>query len=171
MTQADLAAKVETSQPQISMYEAGDGTALSRKTLEKIADVLKIDLSKTEPEARLTGSPSEIALHYCPIDTCPSNIPYAVHDQLCFKPTAVRGRRDSGLHCAWCGELMMSSCPGEACDAEMSDGACCRDCGTVYVTSTVKIAGWGAGKWADEHRAKIREIREMGGEVAGAVGA
>ena len=169
MTQADLAVKVESSQPQISMYEAGDGTALSRKTLEKIADELKIDLSKTD--AAMSDNPSEIAVHFCPIDTCPSNIPYAVHDQLCFKPTAVRGRRDSGLHCAWCGELMMSRCPGEACDAEISEGACCRDCGTVYVTSTVKIAGWSADRWANEQRAKIREIREMGVEVAGAAGA
>ena len=171
MTQIDLALRVNAKQPAISMYESGDDTALARKTLEKIAQILEIDLSSFDLSDAQPESAAEIALHFCPIDSCPSNIPFAVNKQLCFKPALVPAKRDSSACCSWCGELLLSTCPNEDCASEIMDGACCPDCGTAYITSTVKEAGWNAGKWADERRAKIKEIKEMGGGQAGALGA
>ncbi|MFC1452476.1 helix-turn-helix domain-containing protein [Verrucomicrobiota bacterium] len=169
MTQSELAELVGCRQSAVSMYEAEKPSKLSRKNVERIAEILEIDLSAFPVEREREEQATRLSLKYCPIDTCLSNIPYAVHGSLHFKPTMIRGEGVSKSRCTCCGEVMESTCPNPDCRAELVEGAVCPRCATPYVTTTVEVAGWAAVQWAAEQRAMIREVREMSqtGNVAG----
>jgi len=148
------------------MFEAGRSTALSRKTIEHIADVLEIDIAAIEQFDEEGTAVRELALKYCPIDGCPLNVPYTVGDRLCLKPTLARAPREQKTRCRMCGELMETVCPNAECGVPVVEGSHCPECGTPYVPVTSTLSGWQVTQWADEQREKIREIREMSRTVS-----
>ncbi len=160
MTQAELAGRVGCKQSAISMFEAGLARALAGKTLERIGKILDVDISEFPPVSA-AGEPPKVALKYCPIDGCPSNIPYAIGDDLHFAPSMVRSQEKDHARCVLCGELMQAQCPNSDCNAAVVAGACCPQCGTPYVAATLIPSGVDAAQWADSRRSQIREIVEM----------
>jgi transcriptional regulator with XRE-family HTH domain len=160
VTQADLAEQAGCKQSAVSMFEAGRVTALSTSTMERIAGILDVDLSAVDLRGEVKTS-ADVVLKYCPVDGCPSNVPYAVGDRLCYTPAMVRSPAAQRTRCAGCGDLLQECCPNGECKALVSEGVCCPECGTSYVSVTRVTMGAKAEQWADEQRARIREIREM----------
>ncbi len=160
MTQAELASRVGCKQSAVSMFEAGRMSALAHATIERIADILEVCLADFPVVSSEDKSP-RVSLKYCPVDGCPSNVPYAVGDELHFAPAMVRAPCEQKTRCSACGEIMQSACPNNECGVGVVEGACCPVCGMDYVTVTFVVAGWQAESWADEQRARIREVREM----------
>ena len=97
LTQSELARQVGCKQSAISMFESGRVDVLSRDKLASIAERLGIDpdmLPAPElPAATVPRSPRR--LYYCPVDECPSNIPYTVRKSV-FSPDVSAHRRKSG---------------------------------------------------------------------------
>lgn len=159
LTQSELAELAGCKQSAISMFESGRTDALSAKNVQRIAELLGIDLKSLAVPA--PGEPTEVTLKCCPVDKCPSNVPYVAGDRLCFKPAMVSAPAKAKTRCGYCGEVMESRCTNRDCRAELSEGAFCPECGTEYVVATTTLSGWQLGKWAGEERARIREIRQM----------
>ena len=154
MTQSALASAVSCKQSAISMMERGRVDALAQGTLENIAEMLGVDLPDQAKPSVLQDLTVISAGAYCPTFDCPSNLPYMVGGEIFFAPSSSGGSK----HCSYCGELVESRCPG--CGAVVESGACCLVCGTAYVSSE----GLGLPdpqRWADEQRARIREIRGL----------
>lgn len=168
ITQSLLARRADCNQSAISMYEAGKSTALSSKLVERIADILDMDVSRIARAGEEETTVRGLVLKYCPIDGCPSNIPYAVGNRLCLKPTMVRAPAEKKTRCALCSEVMESACPNADCGSSITEGSFCQECGSAYVPLTAEMRGWQVTKWADEQRGRIREIREMSQTVGGA---
>ena len=166
LTQAELAQQAGCRQSAISMFEAGRSAALARQTVERIAEILEIDLADVERDTGQEGAARELTLKYCRVEGCPSNIPYTVADSLCLKPAMVRAPRDEKTRCTMCGELMCMGCPNAECGVDVVEGSFCPECGTAYVPVAAVESGWQVTKWADEQREKIREIREMSRTVS-----
>ncbi|MBT7058727.1 MAG: helix-turn-helix transcriptional regulator [Lentisphaerae bacterium] len=160
MTQAALAEQAGCKQSAVSMFEAGRVTALSTATIEKMAGILDVDLSSVDLSGEAKPS-TDVVLKYCPVDGCPSNVPYVVCGRLCYTPAMVRSPAAQLTRCAGCGDLLQECCPNSECKALVSEGVCCPECGTSYVSVTGGTTGAEAEQWADEQRARIREIREM----------
>lgn len=162
LTQAELAERADCKQSAVSMFESGRTSTLGKKTIEKIAGVLELDLSAfmavSEP-----GAPEKLALKYCPIDDCPSNVPFVVSGELRFLPNAARAPVDQATRCSFCGEIMQSACSNASCKSPVSRSTCCPECGADYVTSMRGIFGLEAERWADKQRARIREVDELNG--------
>ena len=160
ITQSELADRVGCKQSAISMFEAGRSSALADRTLERIGKILDVDISEFPPNTTASDLAKGV-LKYCPIDECPSNIPYTVGGQLYFVPGMVQSREAEHTRCVLCGELMQAQCPNSDCNAAAVAGACCPQCGTAYVTATVTLSGTDTAQWADRRRRQIREIAEM----------
>lgn len=158
MTQSELARKVGCQQSAISMFESGLPDRLSEEKVRALAKVLGVDPAAARPEP-VVGTPSRSILKYCPIDECPSNVPYVVRGQVCFAPTLVMAEAAERTHCLDCGELLESACPNGACGASVSPGAFCPACGTPYVTPGVSAAK-DVGAWIADRRDSIRQLRE-----------
>ena len=126
LTQSALAQQAGCTQSALSMMELGRATALSRETLQKVADILGVQL----PEPENPGSPGETGLTVpghaiCPNPLCLSNRPYWIGEELFFLPT---GRAGDGHYCALCGEVLIRNCPH--CGAPLrTPGGCCTACG------------------------------------------
>jgi transcriptional regulator with XRE-family HTH domain len=159
LTQSELASRVGSSQSAISMFEAGRADALSQEKIVLIARELGLDLSvlAAAPEA---GPAAPEILKFCPVDDCPSNVPYVSRGRLGYHPALVEGPASERTRCRYCGELLESACPNEECRLPVAEGACCRGCGTAYVTATRTPRG-PLARWVDEQRARIRELRAL----------
>jgi transcriptional regulator with XRE-family HTH domain len=159
ITQTALASGVGCKQSAVSMFEAGRGDALSAETVARIAEHLGVDLAVVKG-----GTGGKMAARrvskYCPVDECPSNVPYVVRGQLCFKPSLVEGRAGQADHCGLCGEILEERCPNEQCGAAISEGSFCAVCGTAYVTAAREERG-PLVAWADGQRNRIGQIRQL----------
>jgi transcriptional regulator with XRE-family HTH domain len=165
MTQSELALAVDCQQSAISMFEAGRPDVLASETVEKMAQKLGVDLrpiagcAKGE-SAKGPKGVSRRVMKYCPVDECPSNIPFVVRGRLLVKPRMVHADADEKTRCALCGEILEQGCPNPACRASVRDGAFCTRCGTPYVTSTDRD-DTALARWADRRRRRIRELMAM----------
>ena len=158
LTQAELAKRAGCLQSQVSMLEGGMPNKVARETLEKIADLLGVELPKPAAEeiAAPLAAERPFAGHaYCPQADCPSNKPYVVGGELFFMPSPQPGAPRPGHRCAWCGEVLAFVCP--KCGAVATAGACCRECGSPYIFAppALEIA---PEIWAARRRAEIAEI-------------
>ena len=160
LTQAELAKLVKCKQSAISMYEAGHLDALSYKTIRVIAT--KLDL--VVPEEIVTDIIPENSrmsyLKYCPIDDCPSNIPYTAGGEIHFKPTMVRALKDESTRCTSCGEILQDCCSNESCGMPLNDGGFCSHCGDAYIAVTRMMRG-DLDEWAATRCGIIKELRSM----------
>ena len=143
LTQAALAQQVGCKQSAVSMMEAGRREAMARETLVKVAGLLKVDLPEVTASAPQYLSQ---AFSVCGNFGCPSNLPYAVGEDVYFLPLGNAGR---GRHCIFCGELLISVCPH--CAAPIAHrGGCCGACGELFVElpegDVEDIPGWMAGR-------------------------
>jgi len=158
LTQSQLADHVGCKQSAISMFEGGRTDVLSADTISRVAKELAIDMqSVAEPDPRRMPSEPWV-LKYCPVDSCPSNIPYAIGEQVLFRPSTLRAPAAETTRCPDCGELLESSC--SHCQANLREGACCCSCGTPFVTA-VHPTPPAVQEWADRQRQRIRELRDM----------
>lgn len=155
LTQADLAAQAGCKQSAVSMMEGGQMTALSRQTLEAIAEILNITLPEhpfREPQQPVYP---EGGSGYCPNAACLSNMPYLVGEELFFLP---RYRSLPERHCSLCGEVIARFCPG--CRAPVARGwACCTACGTALVEAP-NVIPEGLKEWVTERRRLALELDE-----------
>ncbi len=160
LTQAELAKIVKCKQSAISMYEAGHEDALAYKTIILIARELELAVPE---EVVVDSVPEDIklsCLKYCPIDDCPSNIPYVAGGEIHFKPTMVLTLKGESTHCAYCGEVLQDCCPNESCGLPLSDGGFCSHCGDSYVAATRMMRG-SLEEWAAKRCETIKELRSM----------
>ncbi len=161
MTQMELARKAGCKQSAISMYEAGHTDALSRKNINEIADILGISDLPDDKIADFMSAETKLrCLKYCPVDDCPSNIPYIAGGELHFKPTMVSAFRGETVYCQYCGEVLQESCPNEECGALAVEGGFCRYCGDSYVTVTQRMRG-PLDEWVSKRCEAIKELRSM----------
>lgn len=161
LTQAELAKTVNCKQSAISMYEAGNLDALAYKTLSLIAK--ELDLIVPEADIPVDSLPEDIqltCLKYCPIDDCPSNIPYIAGGDLHFKPTMVKALKGEVTRCAFCGEVLQDCCSNESCGASLNDGGFCSHCGEGYVAVTRMMRG-SLNEWVAKRCDVIKELRSM----------
>ena len=116
MPQLDLAEEVGCTQSAISMFEAGKHDALSAKNLQAVALMLGLDIESLPSREELKPSPE--ILKYCPIDECPSNIPYVVHGRVLAKPSLTSAPSARKSRCRDGGELLEAMCT--ECQAPVS---------------------------------------------------
>jgi transcriptional regulator with XRE-family HTH domain len=166
VTQSLLAEWVGCQQSAISMLERGDTAAVSRETVQAIAERLEVDLSAfpltwgVEREERLP--------RYCPSYDCPSNLPYVVRGELYVLPHIERVSGD-GAHCRYCGELLETHCPKAECGSPFEPGnCCCGICGLRYVAVPDSPAESPLVEWADNQRRRIGELGLRPGRALGA---
>ncbi len=152
MTQSALASAAGCRQSAVSMMERGREDALSYATLEKIAELLGVELPADFAPVASHYPVTGAGRGYCPAFDCPSNSPYVVGGELFLLPSLDSG----GKYCRYCGELLEFRCPG--CGSPVGDGACCVLCGAAYVSSEgLDIAD--PLSWADKQRSRIRELK------------
>ena len=159
MTQSALAKAAGCMQSAISMFEKGDPAKLADATVEKIAEILDVELEDGREEAFSAAIHHEHVRGFCPNCSCPSNIPFAIDGRVVFRPVREMASPGGGPRCAECCEVLETSCP--ECGAPLNDGACCAACGTAYVAAVVP-AGADAESWSRARRADIRDFRELG---------
>lgn len=157
MTQSELARKVGCQQSAISMFESGRPDSLSEEKVKTLAKVLGVDPAAPPSVPAGPVRPRSV-LKYCPVDDCPSNVPYAVRGQVCLAPTLVMAEAAERTHCRDCGELLESACPNDGCGAPVSPGAFCPSCGAPYVTPG-GLAPEDVDEWIAERRAAIAQLR------------
>ncbi|MBM4155791.1 MAG: helix-turn-helix domain-containing protein [Lentisphaerae bacterium] len=167
MTQSEVARKVGCQQSAISMFESGLQDRLSEEKILALAKVLKVDPAGARPEPVARTQARQI-LKYCPVDECPSNVPYVVRGQVCFAPVLVLAGAEERTHCSDCGEMLESACPNEACGAPVAPGAFCPVCGTRYVTpggrATRNVEAWiAARREAIDQLRTMQSLRPVGG--------
>ena len=172
LNQSALAKAVGCQQSAISMFEAGMSTKLSDEMVQKISEVLEVDLEKlrqteaAHSKERSNGSQmvetvslSVPVVHgYCPNCHCPSNVPYTVDGKLFFRPSRGVASSNGGLRCTQCGELLELRCP--VCGAPLNDGACCSVCGSAYVTPVLP-EGVDVAAYARNRREEIIQLRSL----------
>lgn len=172
LTQSELARQAGCKQSAISMFEAGRMDALAKEKIASIAEHLGItgDIRSTLTIPARSESPER--LYFCPVDACPSNIPYVVRDRLCLRPIFLRprGNEEGPVRCPWCGELLESRCPAPNCGAPIvAKNSFCPQCGTPYVTSTTEeeLPTESTKKAAAAHRHWTRELYDLAGADPG----
>jgi DNA-binding XRE family transcriptional regulator len=155
LTQAELAQRVGCQQSAVSMMEAGRVTALAPETRARIAAELGLRLEGVATERATAAAPVRVPA-FCPEPDCPSNVPFVVNGELVFWPrgASVGGER----HCVCCGEVLARICG--TCGAAVTAGACCRDCGTAYV-SAAALPVLDPAVWAEARRRQIAEWRAL----------
>ena len=157
LTQSELARRVGCRQSAVSMLERGNGHALARPKVEALLAAL--DLETALPSEEASGDSPARGHRYCPVYDCPSNLPFAVKDTPMALPDPRLRPEPGGRHCALCGELLEDRCP--ECGADINRGACCRQCGTPYVTVPADAAGGGSPHaWAAARLAFLRDLLE-----------
>lgn len=166
-----LAKMAGCTQSAISQFEGGKRIALRRETVEKICEILEIEMPAELAEepagqgtaaglsrsvAAATSVPQRPApVPYCPNSGCPSNIPYVVDGALAFMP---RRQPDAGAtYCPWCGEVLLKECP--QCEEPSTSTAFCPNCGAKRVEPPEGISDPVA--WASARRAEIAEIDRL----------
>lgn len=159
MSQAALAQAVNCRQSAVSMMENGQVDALARDRLLAIADLLGVEGADREPAA-----PPDVAtvgrdtLKICPTAECPSNTPYLVAGTLHLLPVGVVAPPLTATYCAFCGEVLESSCPN--CRAPVRAGACCTACGSDYVPAPPTPAAE-VPAWVERQRELALQIRHL----------
>lgn len=159
MTQSRLAELAGCRQSAISMFEGGRADVLSQKTLAAIAEHLGLDPKLLSARDQRSITARSLAVKYCPVAGCPSNIPYVVRGKLAFVPTMVEAPASEATRCALCGDVLENRCPNAECRADLEPGAFCRQCGTAFVTGVDDHSD--AVAWSAEARAAISELRRM----------
>jgi transcriptional regulator with XRE-family HTH domain len=159
MTQSALAVQVGCKQSAVSMYEAGRVDALSADTVARIAGLLNVDLKALQTSSSGAKKTVPKRLLYCPVDTCPSNIPYLVRGAICLRPRFLESIADSP-RCRDCGEVLEESCPNPPCGAKVSEGAFCPSCGSAYVTSSI-ADGLATLDWVEARQKQIERMRRL----------
>jgi DNA-binding XRE family transcriptional regulator len=156
LTQAQLAQRVGCQQSAVSMMEAGRVTALAPETRERIAAELGVVLAGATESPVVAVVVPVAGRAFCTEPDCPTNVPFVVSGVLLFWPRvqAVPG----GRHCAACGEVLAQACG--KCGAPVAAGACCRDCGTPYV-SAVALPTAEPNAWAEARRQQIAAWRAL----------
>ena len=124
--QSALAKQAGCAQAAISMMENGNATALSRETIAKIAEILKVELDG-EGESAAQPAPA-MGIAVCPNGDGPSNVPFAVNGTVAFWP---KGQPSGAKFCAYCGEVLEHACAN--CGAPIGEGAFCQKCGAPRV--------------------------------------
>ena len=153
MTQKELAAKVGTTQPQVSQLENGRGDVIAQSIVAKILEVLKLD-------PRVVGSgPSTDTEQKCGICTnseCPGGMVGLVGTAVVLRPKMWRIRDMGGDRpkCVICGEIIIHLCSN--CNAEIKPGMFCSACGKPLVAPPSAFATLHRSKWA----AQIEEINK-----------
>lgn len=160
LTQSELAREANCSQSAVSMFEAGRSHALSQERLVALAQILELDTEAVVAQFSEPGAAASLVLKYCSTDECPSNIPYVVRGQLCFRPTMVKADAAEQSRCRECGDILESRCPNPACGLPAEEGSYCGTCGTAYVPVT-RASTRSDDQWADEQRSRIHDIREL----------
>lgn len=175
LNQSALARAVGCQQSAVSMFEGGMSTKLSDEAVNKMAEVLGLDLAallkqeeQKKEEAASTGVPSSVVAPsvavpfvvqgYCPNCHCPSNVPYVVEGRLFFRPSRGIASPHGGVRCTQCGELLEMRCP--VCGAPLNDGACCAVCGSAYVTPVLP-EGVDPVTYARLRREEIIQLRSL----------
>ncbi|NOY81030.1 MAG: helix-turn-helix domain-containing protein [Kiritimatiellaeota bacterium] len=159
LTQSELARQAGCSQSAVSMFEAGRRDALSREKLASIAERLGLDPSRLEIPGPEPAAGSVAG--FCPVDECPSNVPFVVRGRLCFNPTIRRVRAEGRAFCPFCGELLETRCSNPECNAPAHRGSSvCPECGTAYVHSIRmrEAPAEAQERWAANQRALRREL-------------
>ncbi len=152
MTQASLAKQADCKQSAISMMEQGGTNILARETINRIAEILQVDISAYAEEDS-AQSAVRIVLKYCPVYDCPSNMPYTVGGRVFFLPEMEKCQTNKIQHCQMCGEILEEKCP--ECGAKVRDGACCELCGASFVSMPDGLTD-SPVEWAEEQSARIR---------------
>ena len=160
ITQSRLAESVGCRQSAVSMFESGRADSLSRKTLGLIADHLGLDIKDLSAMDLRTVEGRSLMLKYCPVDECPSNIPYAVRNRIQFVPSMVEAPASEETRCSLCGDMLEALCPNADCRAELNEGAYCLECGQPYVAFTREVLA-DPKRWAGERRRDIAELRGL----------
>ncbi len=124
--QSALAKQAGCAHAAISMMENGNATALSRETIAKIAEILRVELDG-EGESAAQPAPA-MGIAVCPNGDCPSNVPFAVNGTVAFWP---KGQPSGAKFCAYCGEVLEHACAN--CGAPIGEGAFCQKCGAPRV--------------------------------------
>ncbi len=158
VSQSALAQAVGCRQSAISMMERGHGAALSRETLNRIAEYLEVPLLPPEAHAAqpLPATADAPGRSYCPNPDCPSNLPLVVGTGVVFWPLA---QPHPGAYCGYCGEVREACCPNPDCRAPAVEAACCSRCGTPWVAAPPEAEA-DAWPWAERRRAQIAALRE-----------
>ncbi len=156
MTGVQLALAAGCTQSAISQFEGGKETALRRETVEKIAEILGIELPRQqEGGAVVVAAPPPArtpVAAFCPNGECPSNVPYVVGGELLLFP---RKQPDpAAVYCPWCGEVLEHACP--QCEEPATQTAFCPSCGTKRVEPPADIAR--PSEWAAQRRREISEL-------------
>ena len=154
LTQAALARKIESTQPQISAFESGRTDVLAKDKILKLASFLEVDL-----ETVATPAPS--SLRYCPNSACATNDPYVMGADIVIKPTFLPAESSRQMWCRVCGEVLERCCPDPACNAPITRGMFCGECGQRYVVLPPEIDGQDVQQleaWAVTRRERNREV-------------
>jgi transcriptional regulator with XRE-family HTH domain len=168
LTGVQLAKMAGCTQSAISQFEGGKRTALSRDTIEKICEILEIEmpaeLANETPQgaAPASGAAASVAPSpltrrepFCPNAGCLSNVPYVVDGALAFMP---RRQPDAGAtYCPWFGEVLLRECPH--CEAPATRTAFCPSCGAKRIEPPEGVADPVA--WAEARRAEIAAVERL----------
>lgn len=142
------------------MFEGGMSTKISDDTVKKISEFLGVPLVEEKeetPVSSVTMPVGDGVLGFCPNCNCLSNIPYAVGNDLFYRPTHHYHVR-TGNRCVDCGEILETRCP--VCGAPVNEGACCAACGSAYVTPVLS-EGIDFFAYAKARREEIIQIRSL----------
>jgi len=156
LTQGELAVSAKCTQSAISMFEAGHADAISEATINRIAEKLGINAAEIYSQSAKENN----VLKYCPIDDCPSNVPYVTGGMLRFKPTMVQAPENAITRCALCGEILQKNCPTTGCQTPVNEASFCSACGAAYITATVQPT-IPLDDWARERRKAISELYDL----------
>ncbi len=131
ISQTALAEESGCTQSAISMMEQGRHNALSKDKLARLAEILQVTvaLDQTEPDQPQQG--------FCPNHYCPSVHLYAAGTEILLWPQLCLVSELHGRYCRYCGEVMETSC--RQCKHAVAEGACCRHCGTPYISTDAAI--------------------------------
>ena len=134
----------------------GRATALRRDTVEKIAEILGVELP-AEPLGGGTVSAPPVAAAtppaaFCPNCECPSNIPYLVGGAIALHPR--RQPDPSATYCPWCGEVLEHSCP--QCETPATQTAFCPNCGAARVAPPEGVGN--PAEWVEARRREIAAL-------------
>jgi len=160
ITQSRLAELVGCRQSAVSMFESGRADSLSRKTLTLIAGQLGLDIKSLSDVDVRPAAARSLLLKYCPVDECPSNVPFAVRNRIQFVPSMVEAPASELTRCSLCGDVLEALCPNVDCRAELNEGAYCLECGQPYVAFTREVQAE-PERWAAEIRRSIAELRSL----------
>ena len=154
LTQATLAREVGCKQSAISMLESGKGDAVSRATLEKIAERLGVALDQEGSPAGSVGTLPRAGVRFCPNPECLSNFPYEVGDSILFLP---RGGHHPGVYCSLCGEVLAEQCP--QCEAPAAPLAgCCTQCGHSLIEAPCDLSV-AQSTWVQARQQQVQAAR------------